>query len=122
MSAVVKLSSKMPGDPNTNGVDSTAADLVDDPDTIRVGLIWYDVQKVTIDTDTDDHIPTIRVRRIEPLGTVGDVDEGIASAVQAAVERRTGRKAIPFGIVEVADDGAYGDPDQLAIDDVEDEQ
>ena len=121
MSAVCKLSSKMPGDPATNGVDSTVADLVDDPDTIRVGLVWYDVAKVTIDTDSGDHIPTIRVRRIEPVGTVGDVDERIADAVQAAIEKRTGRKAIPFSIVEVDDDGAYGDPDQRTIDDVDEE-
>lgn len=117
MSATVKLSSKMPGDPDTNGVDAQAGNLVSEPADVRVAVIWFDVSKVTVDTDTDDHIPTIRVRRIEPIGLVGEVDAGIQAAVERAVENRTGRKAIPFGVVEVDQDGAYGDPDQLAIDD-----
>lgn len=123
MSAVVKLAAKMPGDPEVNGVDSLAPALVAEglgeakDKKLRVGLIWFDVAKVTTDGDSHDQVPTIRVRRIEPVGVVGDVDPAIVAAVEAAVERRTGRKAIPFGIVEVSSDGAFGDPDQLAIDD-----
>lgn len=103
MSALVKLATKMPGDPETNGVDSIATQLVDDPDTLRCAIVWFDTSKVTIDTDSGD---------------VGAVDEGIVNAVQAAVEKRTGRKAIPFGLVEVSEDGAYGDPQQITIDDL----
>lgn len=124
MSAVVKLSTKMPGDPETNGVDSLAARLVkeglgEETEQIRVAVVWFDVQKVTTNSDSGEHVPTIRVRRIEPVGAVGDVDAGIAAAVEAAVEKRTGRKAIPFGIVEVDEGGSYGDPQQLSIADVE---
>lgn len=118
MSAVVKLSTKLPGDPATNGCDAQRDDLVDNPDELRCAVVWYDTAKVTIDTDTDEHVPTIRLRRIEPIGLVGDVDPGVRAAVEQAVEKRTGRKAIPFSIVEVDDDGAYGDPQQLGLDDV----
>ena len=123
MSAVVKLAAKMPGDPETNGVDALAGTLVreaEDGDVnLRCAVVWFDTAKVTLDTDSGDYVPTIRVRRIEPIGVVGEVDAGIASAVERAVEARTGRKAIPFGIVEVSEDGAYGDPQQLSIADVE---
>lgn len=126
MSASVKLSTSMPGDPATNGIDALAPILVQEglgeiDEQLRVVIAWVDVQKVTTNSDTGDHVPTIRVRRIEPVGVVGDVDPSIVAAVEAAVERRTGRKAIPFGIVEVASDGAFGDPDQRAIDDEDDD-
>lgn len=123
MSAVVKLAAKMPGDPETNGVDALATTLVDEAEegngNLRVAIVWFDTSKVTLDTDSGTYVPTIRIRRIEPVGIVGDVDPSIVAAVEAAVERRTGRKAIPFGMVEVAEDGAYGDPAQLSLDDVD---
>lgn len=115
MSAAVKLSSKMPGDFETNGIDAQAGHLVDEPDELRIAVIWYDTQKVTIDTDSGDHVPTIRVRRIEPLGTADAVSSAIRDAVQEAVGKRTGRTPIPFDIGEIVE-GGY-DPDQLSIDD-----
>jgi hypothetical protein len=111
MSAFVKLGSAMPGDPETNGVDALAATLIDNPDVIRYAVIWFDVSKITDLVDSHELIPTIRVRRIEPLGTADQVDPAIANAVAAAVEKRTGRKAIPFALVEVE---GY-DPDQLSL-------
>lgn len=113
MSAVVKLSSKLPGDFETNGLDAQAGDLVDNPSDLRLGVVWYDVAKVTVDTDTSDHIPTVRVRRFEPLGAADDVTQAIRDAVQEAVQQRTGRTPIPFDVAEVVE--GY-DPDQLAID------
>lgn len=96
MSATVKLSAKLPGEPEINGVDSTVE-------------AHYDVAKVTHDVDLGTDVPTIRVRRIEPLGLVGDVPPAVRKAVAAAEEARTGRKAIPFEIVEVGEH-AFGDP------------
>ncbi|MFB9768153.1 hypothetical protein ACFFOS_27500, partial [Nocardioides kongjuensis] len=78
MSASVKLATSMPGDPQTNGVDALAPILVREglgeiDEQLRVGIIWFDTSKVTTNSDTGDHVPTIRVRRIEPVGVVGDV-------------------------------------------------
>lgn len=104
MSAVVKLSSKMPGDFETNGLDSLASDLVHDPKTIRLGVCWFDVQKVTIDADTGEEVPTVRIRRFEPLGDADEVSQAIRDAVGEAQEKRTGRTPLPFDIVTVTDE------------------
>lgn len=109
MSAVVKLSSAMPGDPSTNGVDVLAPALAREglrmePGQLRVALVWFDTKGVATDTDSGSHVPIIRIRRFEPLGTVDEVAPAIRDAVQAAVEARTGRKPIPFGLVEVEDE------------------
>jgi hypothetical protein len=104
MSATVKLSSKLPGEIDINGVDYLVDDLVKDPEAIRVGVVFFDVVKVTSDIDSGADIPTIRVRRLEPIGTTEDAPKSIRDLVDQAVEKRTGRKALPFDQVEVLDD------------------
>jgi hypothetical protein len=111
MSAFVRLSSKLPGDPETNGVDALSDALVKDPARIRYGVVWFDAAKVTEDTDTGDVVPTMRVRRIEPIGEADAVLPEIARVVEDAVRARTGRAPIPFAIVEVGEE----DPDQLSL-------
>lgn len=108
MSAVVKLSSKLPGDAEINGLDSRAGWLEDNPDELLVCIAYVDTQKLTIDTDTGEHVPTVRIRRIEPLGTLPEVPTSVREALAAAEEKRTGRSALPFEIVEVGEH-AYGD-------------
>lgn len=114
MSAKVKLSSKLPGDPEVNGLDAWAGSLEDEPDRLIVCVAYVDAAKVTIDTDTGDHVPTARVRRIEPLGVVGDVSQAVRDAVAAAEQERTGRTPIPFDVVEA---GEYARSDTLPDDD-----
>lgn len=104
MSEAVKLSSKMPGDFETNGVDAMAGDLVEDPKTLRAALVWFDVAKIGVNVDTGDHIPLIRVRRIEPLGAADDVSKAIRKEVEAAMEKRTGRTPIPWDVVEITEE------------------
>lgn len=104
MSDKVKLSTKLPGDEETNGLDSLAEQLVKDPETIRVAIVWLDVVKVTNETDTHKQIPTVRVRRVEPLGDVDDVSKAIRELVDAAVEERTGRTPLPFDVTEYEDE------------------
>ena len=70
MSAKVRLSSKLPGEPEINGLDELSATLAEDPHQIICALVFLDVPKVTIDTETDAEIPTVRIRSIEPLGVV----------------------------------------------------
>lgn len=104
MSAAVKLSSAMPGDFETNGVDAMAQELVDDPKTLRCAVVWFDTKDVKIDVDTGDHVPTIRVRRIEPLGDADDVTKSIRAEVEKAMEKRTGRTPIPWDVVEITEE------------------
>lgn len=113
MSATVKLAAKMPGGTEVNGIDSTAGDLINDPKKLRVAVVWYDVAKVTDDVEHGTVVPTIQVRRIEPIGTSDVVSEKIRGEVNAAIQSRTGRTPIPWDIVEVTEGH---DPDQMTID------
>ena len=99
MSAVVRLSSKLAGDEETNGLDALAGDLVDNPDILRVAIVIFDAAKVTYDTDTHAHLPTVRLRRFEPVGTVTDASKAIRVALAEAAEKRTGRTPLPIDVV-----------------------
>jgi len=101
MSDTVKLSAAMPADVETNGIDALAAQLVDDPEQIRVAVLWFDTVKVTELTDSGSRVPTIRVRRIEPIGNVDAVPVEIRKLVDEATQTRTGRVPLPFDEVEV---------------------
>lgn len=101
MSAVVKLGSKMPADYETNGLDQIADDLVANPQELRAGFVVFDTGKIETNPDTGDQVPTVRVRRFEPLGKADEISTAIREAYTQAVEDRTGRKALPLDIVEV---------------------
>lgn len=104
MSAVVKLSSKLPGDFEVNGIDQQVEQLIENPKAARIGVVWYDVQKINVDVDTGNEIPVVRIRRFEPLGEADDVSQAIRDAVGEAMEKRTGRTPIPFDIVEITEE------------------
>lgn len=104
MSAVVKLSSAMPGDFEVNGVDAMAEALTLGPKTLRCAVVWFDVKDIKQDVDTGEYVPTIRLRRIEPLGDADDVTKTIRKEVEAAMERRTGRTPIPWDVVEITEE------------------
>ncbi len=118
MSAFVKLSSRLPGDPETNGVDAMADQLVADPSAIRYAVVWFDISKITDETDTGNMIPTLRVRRLEPMGLATDVPPALAQLVADAFQARTGRAPMPFAMVEVQE--GEDDPRQLTFDDAAD--
>lgn len=103
MSAAVRLSSKLPADYETNGLDARARALIANPDDMIVAVVWMDAQKVTHDTDSGSDVPTARIRRIEPLGDVGTVTAAVRDLVGKAFEARTGRTPIPFETYEVGE-------------------
>lgn len=111
MSAAVKLGSKLPGETEINGVDAIAAELVDDPEQIRVALVYFDVRKIEDDTDSGDRVPTIRVRRFEPIGTLEDAPKSVRDVMSKAFAERTGRKAIPWEIATAEQIPHPADPD-----------
>lgn len=108
MSAVCKLSPKLPGEKEINGLDSMVPELLDDPEALLVAVVYLDVRNIVEDIDAGTRVPVVRVRRIEPLGHMSDVPDTVRKAVAKAEEKRTGRKAIPFEIVEVGEH-AFGD-------------
>ncbi|GAB3750142.1 hypothetical protein [Microlunatus parietis] len=100
MSAAVKLSSALPGDPNINGLDVQAADLIANPKDLRVAITWYDASKVVTNTDDGTEVPYVRIRRFEPIGKVADVSPALQKTLQKAIEDRTGEPALPFDTAE----------------------
>ena len=106
MSNTVALSSKLPADEDFNGVDVIAEALINDPETFRIALVTFEVDKVTNKIAAGTQVPTILIRRFEPLGTVDDVPEAIRQVMDQAIESRTGKKPLPLDHVEpVLDDG-----------------
>ena len=89
------------GDP---GLDATGHLVAGSP-CIDAGRA---LAEVTDDIDGGTRVPTVRVRRIEPLGGLEDVPDTVKKAVATAEQKRTGRNAIPFDIVEVGEH-AFGD-------------
>lgn len=100
MSEQVKLSAKLAGDDDLNGLDALADDLINDPTTPRIAVCWFDVQKIVQSVDDDSEVPYVRIRRFEPIGTAAEMPEGLRAVVEQAAEQRTGKAAIPFDQVD----------------------
>ncbi|MET9313808.1 hypothetical protein ABZX12_18505 [Kribbella sp. NPDC003505] len=104
MSAVAKLRAKLPGNPDINGLDAIAAELIATPEKVRCAFVWYDVYDVREIVATGDHVPTIEVRRFEPIGDAESVPTEIREAVAAMADKRLGKQALPFEQVSPRDD------------------
>ena len=97
MSSQVKLSAKLPGNTDqadTNGLDDIVDQLIDAPADIRLALVWLDVSKITDNTDDKSRVPTVRVRRIEPLA--GTLETQARKIGEKAHTARTGRTELTF--------------------------
>jgi hypothetical protein len=101
MSASVKLSSKLAADEELNGVDALHDDLLDEPTAIRCALVWFDAPRSTRDAEAGTEVPTIRIRKIEPIGLAAEVPDVIRKAVADAYHDRSGVNPLPFDQVEV---------------------
>lgn len=95
MSAVVKLTSALPGDEEYNGLDAIIEALLEHPEAIRSAYIEFDVAFTKDVTDTAKKIPHVRVRRFEPLGEAGQIKEELRRAYEKAFAARTGREPLP---------------------------
>lgn len=104
MSDVVKLSAKLAGDDDLNGLDSLADSLIDDPKTARIAVVWFDCSKIVDDTDTETRVPYARIRRFEPLGNAETMPDVLRQIVEDAAEQRTGKMALPFDRIEGFDE------------------
>lgn len=109
MSAAVKIGPKLPGDFEMNGLDAQAEALVDEPLTLRCAVVWYDAPTATVDAEKGTTVPKIQLRRFEPLGDADDVSKAIRVEVEKAIERRTGRRPIPWDISEITDEHRLSD-------------
>lgn len=109
MSAVVKLGSKLPADFEMNGLDAQVDSLIEEPLTLRCAVIWYDAPTAAIDNEKGTTVPKVQRRRFEPLGDADDVSKAIRVEVEKAIEKRTGRRPIPWDITEITEEHKLGD-------------
>jgi hypothetical protein len=100
VSKSVKLAGRLPGSTENNGMLSVVDDLVQDPKTVRMYVVWADVLTITRDVETDDDVPTLRVKRIEPMGTASEAQQALQELVMQAAETRLGHTPLPFDEVD----------------------
>ena len=96
MSNTIRLSSKLPGDPETNGLDARRDHFIHDGETPIACIAWVVATKVTRDLATGEEVPTVEVRRIEPIGSPSAVPQMIQDLAAELYEKRTGRDPLPF--------------------------
>lgn len=109
VSKSVKLAGNLPGSTENNGLLSVVDDLITDPKTVRMYVIWADVLTLTKDVETDDEVPKLRVKRIEPMGKADAASQALQELVMQAAENRLGHTPLPFDETEV--DGVRVLPD-----------
>lgn len=111
MSALVRLSAKLAGDPEVNGLDSLQGELLANPHAVVCAIVWLVPTKITEDVEGGERVPTVQVKRIEPIGVVDKVPAEVVKLALDLQEKRTGKRPLPFGITEVIE-GGYVEPDE----------
>ena len=101
MSKYLKLSSALPGDAETNGLDQFAEALAADPRGATVtAIVIFDAPGGTYNEETAPYRqPKLRIRRAEGWLTE-DTPEEVRAALVAAGEKRLNKAPLPFGVLE----------------------
>jgi hypothetical protein len=114
MSAVVKVAGKMPADDDMNGLDATLPKLLREPEKLQAAVVFYNVAKITTTPETGTEIPTVVLRRFEPIGEAGKLGEAVTEVMMQAAAKRTGKEPLPVDTVEVVEQGALTDAEHAA--------
>jgi hypothetical protein len=96
MSQLIRLSSKLPGDAEINGLDGLHQQLCIDA-TAVLCYAWVKPIKVVRDVETEEIVPTVQLARIEPIGRVTSLDQRYVDDAAHLYEKRTGRNPLPIG-------------------------
>lgn len=110
MSSTVKLSSKLAASEELNGLDNLATSLRENPEQVIVSICWFDVKSIVHDVDSGEDVPTVRLRRVEPIDVVEKIPDAVMKLAAELFEKRTGRRPLPFDVVEYEEQG-YVDPE-----------
>ena len=109
MSAVVKLASRMPADVDLNGLDATVPRLLADPEKLQAAVVFYNVSEIRVKPEAGTEIPTVVLRRFEPIGEAGKIGDAVMQVMLDAARTRTGKDPLPLDTVEVVEQGALSD-------------
>lgn len=100
MSVNIKLSSRLPGDPEINGLDDLRDELLEDPEQIVCAIAWIKVKDIRRiiehNPESPSEIPTVELARIEPIDVVDRVPKAITDLAAKLYEKRTGKNPLPF--------------------------
>lgn len=96
VSKSVKLAGRLPGSVENNGLLSVLRDLLADPNTERLAVIWYDAPTKEVDNQTGDEIPKLVIRRFEPMGDADEATQALQQMVLQKAEERLGHTPLPF--------------------------
>lgn len=96
MSAVVKLSSALPGNEEINGLDAHVKKFVETPERLHLVLAWVDVKEIRDMTDTGTRVPVLRMRRCELVGDAKDAPQELRDLALRLYEERTGKTPLPI--------------------------
>ncbi len=107
----VSVSGNLPAG-DGNGLSAIVSDLIRDPKRLHVCIALVDCKKITTDSDSGDVVPTARVRRVEVI--VDPEDMKLAeNLMRRALDRRTGREALPYDLEEEIRGAFPGSVDDL---------
>lgn len=88
---------------DSNGLGRILSALVNHPEDLHVGIVLFDVVKLTTAVDTNDITPTVRIRAIEPIPPGEDARE-MHRLLRRAFEDRTGKVQLPLDLERELDD------------------
>lgn len=96
VSKLVKLAGRLPGSIENNGLMNVLPDLLAEPNTERLAVIWYDAPTKEVDNQNGDEIPKLVIRRFEPMGAADEATQALQEMVLQKAEQRLGHTPLPF--------------------------
>jgi len=101
---LVRLSSKISGETETNGLDHWIGRLKTNPLEQVVVVAYMDVAKVVRDFDKAEEYPVLQVAAIEVMGTAVDAPPQVVDAFMAAHDKRLGGRQQPLDFEDEDDE------------------
>lgn len=93
----LSVSGKLPDGDRAAGLLAQISELLDNPRAVRVGIVFYDVLKITETPGTGARVSTVQLRAFEPITPSDDVEE-MRRLLRRSVERRTGQPELPLDL------------------------
>lgn len=99
----VRLSGALPAGREDNGLTAIAEQMAEYPETVHTLVVQVDTSKVTTDVDNETSVPTLRIRKVEPIERDDDLREAL-KLLRRASESRTGKAVLNYDLEGDLDD------------------
>lgn len=105
-----KISSSLPAEATTNGLMHLSDEMTSEPSQMHIAVIAFDTKEIKLNTDTDEAVPTARIRRIEPIERTDDRKQ-VQRIMRRAYEERTGETVLPYDLEADLSDAFHMGPE-----------